>query len=47
MPAPQSSSRQALAAVTGPDRPVAAVVDLSAADVRDRLAALAADGSGC
>ena len=41
-PASQSSSRQALAAVTGPDQPLVAVVDLSAPYLAERLAGLAA-----
>ena len=41
-PASQSSSRQALAAVTGPGQPLAAVVDLSAPDAAERLVGLAA-----
>jgi site-specific DNA-methyltransferase (adenine-specific) len=40
-PPPQSSSRQALTAVTGPDQPLRAVIELTAADVVDRLAELA------
>jgi hypothetical protein len=38
-PPAQSSSRQALAAVTGPDQPLRGVVELTATDVRERLAA--------
>jgi DNA modification methylase len=41
-PASQSSSRQALTAVTGPEQPVAAVVDLGAPDAAERLVGLAA-----
>jgi site-specific DNA-methyltransferase (adenine-specific) len=40
-PASQSSSRRALAAVTGPGQPLAAVVDLGAPDAAERLVGLA------
>jgi site-specific DNA-methyltransferase (adenine-specific) len=41
-PPAQSSSRKALAAVTGPGQPLRAVIELAAGDVYERLAELAA-----